>query len=529
MKQLLLFILLLSTYTSVWAQYRESRTNTPTVDQLAATITSEELERHLIILASDEFEGRETGQKGQKLAAQYIAEFFQSCEMPAIGDDENYLQSIAFSADNWQKIRLLANGEEMRHLWDFYSFPSANSNRSERTYRELTFLGYGIDDPKYSDYGQEDLSGKAIIILDGEPMNQKGESLLTDSTAKSEWSYDWRMKMQTAKAKGVELVIVIDGNFKENVADARKQIISTNLELGAGEMPEENFANHLFITTKLAKDLMGNAYEDVVKARKKIEKKGKSKALSFPCQLALTQEKYSRRILGENVLGYVEGTDAQLKEELLIVTAHYDHLGKQGGAIYHGADDNASGTATVLEIAEAFVEAKKAGMGPRRSVLFLLVSGEEKGLLGSEYYVNNPVFPLENTIANVNVDMVGRTDEKHADNPNYIYVIGSNRLSTELHDINERANTQYTQLELDYTYNAEDDPNRYYYRSDHYNFAERGIPAIFYFSGTHEDYHRPTDTADKIMLEKVKRIGDLVFYTCWELANRDERIKVDVK
>jgi Zn-dependent M28 family amino/carboxypeptidase len=213
---------------------------------------------------------------------------------------------------------------------------------------------------------------------------------------------------------------------------------------------------------------------------------------------------------------------------VLIVTAHYDHIGRRGNSIFNGADDNGSGTSTVLEIAQAFTLAKQAGVGPRRSVLFMLVSGEEKGLLGSEFYVNHPLFPLENTIANINVDMVGRVDEKHAADPNYIYVIGSDRLSTTLHEINEAANDKYTQLELDYTYNAEDDPNRYYYRSDHYNFAERGIPAVFYFNGTHADYHQDTDTVDKINFEKMVHIGQLVFYTAWELANRNERIKVDV-
>jgi Zn-dependent M28 family amino/carboxypeptidase len=182
----------------------------------------------------------------------------------------------------------------------------------------------------------------------------------------------------------------------------------------------------------------------------------------------------------------------------------------------------------VMELAQAFAEAKKAGAGPRRSVLFLLVSGEEKGLLGSEFYSEHPVFPLENTVADVNVDMIGRTDKKHRDDPNYIYVIGADRLSTMLHKINEAANQQFVNLELDYTYNAEDDPNRFYYRSDHYNFAKHGIPSVFFFSGTHEDYHRPTDTVDKIMFDKMVKIGQLVFYTTWELANRDERIQVDV-
>jgi Zn-dependent M28 family amino/carboxypeptidase len=213
---------------------------------------------------------------------------------------------------------------------------------------------------------------------------------------------------------------------------------------------------------------------------------------------------------------------------LIVVTGHYDHLGMRGDDIFNGADDNGSGTSTVLDIAEAFAAARDQGQGPRRSILFMLVTGEEKGLLGSRYYVEHPVFPLEQTVANVNVDMIGRVDEAHADNPNYVYVIGADRLSTELHEINEAANARYTELELDYTFNAEDDPNQYYYRSDHYNFAERGIPAIFYFSGVHEDYHRPGDTADKIMYDKTATIGRLIFHTISELANRDERIVVDV-
>ena len=272
------------------------------------------------------------------------------------------------------------------------------------------------------------------------------------------------------------------------MAAARKEIINRKLELGRGELPEENYANNCFISSTLAKTIIGDAYQDLVKSRKKIQKKGKPRNLTFACDLEMIQRKNIRKIEGENVLGYVEGTDPDLRDEVIIVTAHYDHLGKKGESVYNGADDNGSGTSTVLEISEAFAKAKEQGQGPRRSVLFMLVSGEEKGLLGSQYYAENPIFPLANTVANVNVDMVGRVDNKHKDNPDYIYVIGADRLSTALHEINETANATYCDLELDYTYNERDDPNRYYYRSDHYNFAEKGIPAIFYFNGTHKDY-----------------------------------------
>jgi Zn-dependent M28 family amino/carboxypeptidase len=228
----------------------------------------------------------------------------------------------------------------------------------------------------------------------------------------------------------------------------------------------------------------------------------------------------------ENVLGFIEGTD--LKDEYIIITAHYDHVGINNGDVYNGADDDGSGTVAVMEIAQAFAEAKKNGQGPKRSILFMTVTGEEKGLLGSSYYVNYPVLPLEKTITNLNIDMIGRIDEAHIENRDYVYLIGSDKLSLQLHDLSEQVNATYTNLELDYKYNADDDPNRFYYRSDHYNFAKNNIPVIFYFNGTHADYHKATDTIDKIEFELLQKRAQLVFYTAWEIANRDERITVDV-
>ena len=230
--------------------------------------------------------------------------------------------------------------------------------------------------------------------------------------------------------------------------------------------------------------------------------------------------KSNQIIKGENVLGFIEGSD--LKEELIIITAHYDHLGKHDSLIFNGADDDASGVAGAMEIAEAFMLAKKDGKGPRRSILIMPVSGEEKGLLGSKYYTDNPVYPLNNTIANLNIDMIGRLDDWHSTG-NYVYLIGSDRLSYDLHNINEEVNNKYTKLDLDYKYNDEEDPNRYYYRSDHYNFAKNNIPVIFYFNGVHEDYHRPSDTIEKLDFSKIKTISKLVFLTAWELANRKSK------
>jgi len=232
-----------------------------------------------------------------------------------------------------------------------------------------------------------------------------------------------------------------------------------------------------------------------------------------------------KKIDTENVVAIIEGSEKP--DEYLVISSHLDHIGLHEGEINNGADDDGSGTVTLLEIAEAFQKAVADGKGPKRSIIFLHVTGEEKGLLGSEYYAKNPLYPLANTIANLNIDMVGRTDPKRVnDNPNYIYLIGSDRLSTELHLISEEVNKATVNIDLDYTYNAHDDPNRFYFRSDHYNFAKNNIPVIFYFNGTHDDYHKPTDTVEKIEFDLMETRARLIFATAWELANREERIKL---
>ena len=229
----------------------------------------------------------------------------------------------------------------------------------------------------------------------------------------------------------------------------------------------------------------------------------------------------------ENVIAFIKGSEKP--DEYVVISAHYDHMGIEGEKIFNGADDDASGTSAVLEIAQAFQEAVKAGRGPKRSILFLHVTGEEIGLFGSKYYTENPIFPLENTVVNLNIDMVGRVDKNHEENPNFVYLIGADKLSTELHDVSEAINKKYTNLALDYTYNDENDPNRFYYRSDHYNFAKNDIPIIFYFNGVHKDYHKSTDTADKIRYDLLQKRTQLVFYTAWEIANRNERLALDKK
>lgn len=288
-----------------------------------------------------------------------------------------------------------------------------------------------------------------------------------------------------------------------------------------------NFAN---ISHSLFKDIFGATYADSMLYKL-------TKAETFPTYDHKRADKdvtfnYNESVYekanSSNVLAVLEGTDK--KDEYVFITAHYDHLGTREGVIYYGADDDGSGTVSVLEMAEAFSKAKEEGEGPRRSIVFMTVSGEEKGLWGSAYYCDNPVFPLEKTTVDLNIDMVGRIDPKRksGDSMNYVYVIGDDKLSSELKPISESMNNKFTRLELDYKYNDPKDPERIYYRSDHYNFARKGVPVLFYFNGTHADYHRPTDTIDKINFDLMAKRVRLVFYTAWEMANRNDMLKRDI-
>lgn len=227
----------------------------------------------------------------------------------------------------------------------------------------------------------------------------------------------------------------------------------------------------------------------------------------------------------ENIWAYIEGSEKP--NEVIVISAHYDHIGIENGEVYNGADDDGSGTVALLEIAQAFSKAKKEGFGPKRSILFLHVTGEEHGLLGSSFYTENPLFPLANTITNINIDMIGRHDEFHNDSSNYVYIIGSDFLSTDLFTICENVNKNYVNLFLDYKFNAKTDPNRFYYRSDHYNFAKNGIPSVFLFTGVHADYHKATDEVDKIEFDALAKRTQLAFTIAWELANRENRPVVD--
>lgn len=527
-----LLIIVLAISGQAWAQAPIDVVETPAAasTEFANTITADELKAHLEVLASDAFEGRETGKRGQKLAAEYIARQFKMMGIPEL-ETGGYYQTVELEQVQPGGAKLAINGTTYEYLKDYYFF--RGSLDTSFTATEVAFCGYGIDADDYDDYKGYDVEGKVVMVLDGEPENKKGIKYASGTKRASVWGQRWRMKGKEAASRDATAILIVVDDMKSKLARVKKwagkpslQQRGTAKEKGK-EKKKKKYIPAVYITRTMANRILAEQKQKVEKLQKKIEKTGKTIHIKSKAEVAIAVATKKEDVEAENVLGFIEGTD--LKDEVVIITAHYDHIGiNADGEINNGADDDGSGTACALEIAQAFVKAKEAGKGPRRSVLVMTVSGEEKGLLGSEYYANNPVYPLENTVCDLNIDMVGRKDAEHEDE-NYIYLIGSDKLSTDLHRISEEANDEFTNLALDYTFNDPDDPNRYYYRSDHYNFAKNDIPVIFYFSGVHEDYHKPTDTVEKILFDKTAVVAKLVFHTAWKLANQDERIKVDVE
>ncbi len=499
--------------------------------EIAATITIEDLTKHMKVLASDEMEGRETGTSGNEKAAAYLSDEYERLGLLSVTKDGSYLQPIHMVSKRWEKIDVTINGEEYRHIWDFYALHKDNAGAGAFSFNDITFVGYGIEDDRLNNYKNTNVRGKAVLMYGGEPKNSNGDYIISGNKTASAWSTDVSKKISLARKKGATMVFVIAEDFKGQIAANRKFLMGprVSLEPPKDETTEKRSTfQYMVINPEMAKNMAGGKLKKVKKYRKKNSRGKSTKGLKIESNISGHMIKKVNDRQTANVIGLLPGKDKEKRDEYIIVTAHFDHLGKRGSDIFNGADDNASGTSTVLELAEAFATAAAFDQGTDRSIVFLLVSGEEKGLLGSKFYTDYPLIPLEQTMVNVNIDMVGRLDKLH-ENENYVYVIGADRLSTTLHEVNEAVNDKYEKLELDYTYNAPDDPNRYYYRSDHYNFAQKNIPAIFFFNGTHDDYHRPSDTIEKINFNKMSTIGRHIFHLIWELGNRDEAIEVNVK
>jgi hypothetical protein len=483
----------------VWGQASRVKAQLDSVAlRFASTITEQDLRRHLEVLASDAYEGRDTGKEGQKKAARYLKEQFQAMGIPAVpvekGIAEGYFQPFTLVQDRSGSLSLITAADTLRWLQDLF-YTQENVSASFRV-DQLRYLGRSND--------WEGTATDAVVLM-------------RSTVPVAELTTNLRTWTDKARNAGVRLLLIAQPGLRE-------QFVNTDPSIPHGRLRQADTAPRPRSGPQVM--VVDDAEVHALLTKGKWAKLQRARRpRHVPARFTVHHDPAQLQVHTENVLAYIEGSDK--KDELVVVTAHYDHVGVEKGEVYNGADDDGSGTVALLEMAEAFAQAKAAGHGPRRSILIMPVSGEEKGLLGSEYYSDHPVFPLERTVADLNIDMIGRTDSAHAGQGPYIYIIGSDRLSTELHAINEEANRLYAGLGLDYTYNAPDDPNRFYYRSDHYNFARKGIPSIFYFSGVHEDYHKPTDDVEKIQFDRLRQRTLLVFHTAWMLADREARIVVD--
>jgi len=533
--------------------------NPSIVEKYQSTITADDLAAHLYFFASDFFEGRETTTRGQKLAAAYLASQYRKMGVPPKGTSsaenpavpEAYLQPFTVYGKRLKEARLVVKSGDQT-VATSVTTPTSFDDKAYFAFGTiaeasggLVFGGYGISDASlgYDDYAamQEqglDYSNKWLMLLRDEPLSDAETSLLpTEDHRPSQWTTSQNTKFRVLFQKGLPKGILVVGDSGPREArpmierareamGAQKGVGNLSLQPGSGGF---QFAPIYIVSSEMADMILAPSGRKIAEVQSTIDENLKPVVFEAPgITLESSVSNESTEYTTENVAGFIEGSDPVLKDEVVILSGHYDHIGMnpdaEGDKIYNGADDDGSGTVAILEMAEAFAKAKADGYGPRRSVLFLNVTGEEKGLLGSAHFADaDPLVPLDKVVTDLNIDMIGRHDPTHpGDNPNYVYIIGSNLISQELDTINKRVNeVTGTDLELNERFNTKEDPNQFYRRSDHWNFGKHGIPFIFFFTGTHKDYHKPGDEPDKIDYDRMATIAQLIFGTAWQVANQD--------
>ena len=488
-------------------------------------ITPVELREHLSFLASDELGGRYTLSPNFPIAARYLATRLQAWGYKPAGDNGTFLQhfdliSAKPKADECS-LSITSNGQTTEYKFgDFFTQDAKNGEASG----QLVFVGYGLTSPeqKYDDYAGLDVKGKIVLLLtEGDPP-KVDRSRLKDSESGE----------PNARAHGAVGVISLPSRryLRFMKSPEFKTRIATRFGIRLAKTVDGTLPTIILAPDAAEKLLepLGMKLEDLMDAGVKGQTIA-PKALQQSAKLRIAVE--ANTVPTQNVVGVLEGSDPKLKDEYVTFSAHYDHLETRDGRIFPGADDDGSGTAAVLTIARALAETR-----PKRSLMIIFHAGEELGLLGSRYNTDfGPAVPLNKIVADLNIDMIGRskpsgdTDEKDKNltDANTVYLVGADRISKELHQISEQTNQEYEKLSLNYLYNDPKNEERIYYRSDHWNYAKHGIPIIFYFDGTHVDYHQPTDTVDKIDFQKMTKISRLVLETGWRLANLDHRVVLD--
>ncbi|HKP10807.1 MAG TPA: M28 family peptidase, partial [Blastocatellia bacterium] len=471
--------------------------------------------------------GRFTLSQGNRIAARYLASQLESYGYRGGARDGSFFQKVPLSYRSIDaaasRVALMAAGQtaEFKYGDGFLSAPPADFDFAG----ELVFVGYGISSPanKHDDYAGLDVKGKvAIIIVEDTPAELKGVALSDDEKGE-----------RAAAAHGAVGAIAILPAQMIAEWEGMKSFLSRDDQFGLPPRPGAD--GKPFPIVAAGPPLINALAKAMGKETAYLQPAGKAAPpLVIPAKAAVrTKAAVKEAPPAQNVVGVLEGADPKLKDEYVVFSAHYDHLKTaDDGEVYNGADDDGSGTVSVLEIAQAFT----VGPRPRRSILIIFHTGEELGLFGSEYNADyEPVVPLQKLVADFNIDMIGRskpegdTDvrDRELSDKDTVYVIGSDKLSSELHKLSEETDNETAHLKFDYRYNDEQHPERLYYRSDHYNYAKHGIPVIFYFTGLHRDYHRPTDDVDKIDFEKMERIARMIFATGWRVANLDHRVVVD--
>ncbi len=525
---------------------RASVTLSPATLEAAKRVTAEQLKTDLYYVASDEMQGRDTPSPGLDMTAQYIADRLKSLKLKPAGDPGSYFQTIKMRSENVDpsKTGAALRGRAYNFGQDFLVAPATG-----RAAGSLVYAGHGwvVPSKKIDAYRGIDVRDKIVIVSAGLP----ADVTLVDIAANGK---DWDDPASYALKHGATGIIMIPHakNFDRWWLARRLSLQRNRFEVvgldasAAGDDDNDEFADQQPLTARIPTIMPSRAMLDEIFAGERITGKQifeRVAGVPLPDGFDLAPGKRMSFTVGassvtattQNVIGVVEGEDPLLKNEYVAIGAHYDHVGVgravKGDAIYNGADDDGSGTVAMLALAEAFAR----GARPKRSILFVWHTGEEKGLWGSEYFIKYPTVPLDKIITQLNIDMIGRSKQRGDINPfnrdlsgpNEIYVIGSKMMSAELGALSAGVNAAYLNLSFNYRFDDPADPNRFFYRSDHYNYALRGIPIIFYFDGAHEDYHQPSDTADKIDYQKMEAVTRTIFVTASELANRATRPAID--
>lgn len=512
-------------------------------------ITPEYLRSHLEIFASDSLMGRNTGTEGETMAAQYLISHYQKMGIQPMGTDGSYRQPFIMNAEQTDSLvydvytvengdtlsqhkSLIANGSPGEFIRLFGGTAPVNS--------EIIFGGFGVNDPQrgINHVNPEQMKGKWVLLFADFPTVVAGDTLISP-----EITNNARIGNLFGMADvGGVLVVSADENSQfTRAAEVNAKLIDqpSNMRLKYLDSSESQGGfpkSYTQVSPELAANILGlNSTRELFTLRKELA----DDIAGFtpePTGFQLDYKPYSRtvEVQGENVLAYIEGGDPELKDEVVVLMGHYDHIGlsmpdESGDMINNGADDNGSGSMALLTIAEALQNAKNNGFGLDRSVLILHVSAEEKGLLGSRYYSDHPVIPIEQTVTAFNTDMIGRSDPENieAGTTDYVYLIGGEIISSGLDSLVSAANDETVQMRLDRKYNDLTDSNQFYRRSDHWNFGRLNVPFVFFFTGVHEDYHRPSDEVDKIEFEKYSRLVRMIYASTVKVANFDGRPQVD--